>query len=98
MSALNGFREPEARVVTFNAESWAAKHEAVQELRFSQIETTQDNIVRVLAIAGTVLLAVLGWSLKTQYDGMAAQAQSAQVQLQAIRQLQAQVVPKSPQP
>lgn len=82
------FADPEGPIPDFNPAQWARDHERLDALRFEQHRQTLDSIIKMLWLAGGVLIAVLGWSLKTQYDSMALSAQHAQEQLVAIQGLQ----------
>lgn len=75
----------------FNPSQWAKDHERLDAERFRNIDLKVSGILRVLGIGGACILALLGWSLKAQYDTMSTQIQTSQVQLQALHDLKAQV-------
>lgn len=77
-------REPEDEDLVFNPAQWAKDHETLDTERFKNVGDKLSTIFAILGVAGTVMLSVLGWSLKAQYDGMAAQAEQSAAQLRAI--------------
>jgi len=63
----------------WNVKQWAADHDAKDNFRFA-------IVWRVFAVGGAAVLAVLGWSLKSQYDTAYATQQSVQQMGSAIVQ------------
>ena len=63
----------------WNVRQWAEDHDAKDNFRFA-------IVWRVFGVVGTVLIAVLGWSLKAQYDDAHATQQLVQATSQAIVQ------------
>lgn len=75
-------------------------HERLDEVRFAnltekvdKIDTRVGGIFKVLGTGGCILLGVLGWSLKTQYEGF-------QKQLDAVSHIERQInaLPKAELP
>lgn len=71
-------------VEPFNMRQWAEDHDRRDNERFGAI-------FKILAVSGAALLAVTGWSLKTQYESMQKQVETAQTQMQAIAQVRQDV-------
>lgn len=69
---MGGAQEP------WNMKQWAESHEQLDQTRFSTIHATLRLIIGVLGLALTVLLAITGWSLKTNYDTQATAIAEAQ--------------------
>lgn len=76
---------------SFNAQQWAHDHETLDRTRFASLEAKVSSIFKVLGTGGVMLLGILGWSIKTQYESMHAAQANAEAQLQAIQQVQHQV-------
>jgi len=71
-------------VEPFNMRQWADEHDRRDDERFGAI-------FKILGVSATVLVAVLGWSLKTQYESMQKQVEQAQVQMSAIERVRQDV-------
>lgn len=54
----------------FNAKTWAEGHEKLCAERYDTIGDKIAWINRILLMAGTALLALLGFLAKNQYDGI----------------------------
>lgn len=80
-------REPQDRAVAFNYAQWANDHEERDKERFKAMNDSIVGIRKILAVAGMSLIAVTGWSLKTQYD----QVQKQNDTLRAIYAVSGQV-------
>lgn len=87
---------------SFNFRQWAEDHDRRDEERFAamtsststQIETlakSQTSIWRILAFVGVTFVALTSWSLRNQYETMAAGQRHAQEQLNAIYAVSGQV-------
>jgi hypothetical protein len=75
----------------FNMKQWTETHDAEDERRFGEVGRSLSNVWKVFGAAGAILVATLGWSLRTQYEAMNKQVDAAQAQLSAIQTVQKQV-------
>lgn len=77
--------EPEGDVPTLDAvNTRLADHMANDTQQFAALW-------KILSVAGTVILAVAGWSLKSQYDAMHQAAVNTSAQLEEVRTVEAQL-------
>jgi len=86
--------------MVFNPEQWAKDHDRRDEDRFGVVNKSLTNIWQVLAFAGTVLIAVMGWSLKLNIDQVTKQDHILQAIYGVsgqVANVQATAVPKTPE-
>lgn len=77
--------------MVFNAEQWARDHDRRDDERFKALTDALRNVWAILAFIGVTFVALSGWSLRNQYETMAAGQRHAQEQLNAIYAVSGQV-------
>lgn len=85
-------------VQEYNPEQALTAHEKLCGQRYESIDKRIGAIMRILATAGMVLVGLLSWSMKAQYEGMQKQVEMAQQSavrgeriLEAVQHVQGQV-------